>query len=366
MTEPRSISAVSAAAARRGLESGPQADALRGAVECELRRLPVDLLHPCPIQPRVSISVAVVRRLAAAMAARHHDPIIEVEPHPRLRGHYQIVCGEHRWRAAGEAGLNEVLARIHPPLGYLDRLRRQYEENQVRVNLDAVEEAHLLLLHKSFCDIQVVEERLRAAGVSFRCLEQRLISRREEVAEHLDELTHLLLAHGISVIRTAGGPVVSTLSPWRVTEQALGISEATRKAKVSILRLDPALLEEARALPTEHLTQIARLPDPGQQEGLLARAPELTHTQVRDAVARLRQHPEMGVEAAVTGAAHDGASRQDPLAFEVQMAQLSDLCRQLCRLLGNLSPRLTREQRDQALRMLGTLDAAVADFTEER
>ncbi len=101
----------------------------------------VDHIHPCPFQPRVNVSMDLVRKLAESMRAGRHEPLLEVEPAPLQPGHYQIVCGEQRWRAAREAGLKRILVRIHPRLAYLERLRKQYEENRLRSDLDPVEDA---------------------------------------------------------------------------------------------------------------------------------------------------------------------------------------------------------------------------------
>jgi len=92
----------------RGPESDPQ-----------LRWLPVDVIQPCPIQPRYNVSAEHVRRLSESMVAGLHEPVIEVEPLPRGPNHYQVVCGEQRWRAALEAGKRKLLVRVLPPLRYL-------------------------------------------------------------------------------------------------------------------------------------------------------------------------------------------------------------------------------------------------------
>src|SRR5262249_37710254 len=89
---------------RRRPESGPRPG--------ELVTLPVDAIQPCPIQPRVNVSVELVERLADSMREGRHQPVLEVEPVPGRPGRYQIVCGEQRWRAARAAGLGEVLVRV--------------------------------------------------------------------------------------------------------------------------------------------------------------------------------------------------------------------------------------------------------------
>ena len=165
----------------------------------------IDNIQPCPIQPRVNVSVELIDRLRASMEAGRHQPLLEVEPAPGKRGRYQIVCGEQRWRAAVAAGLAEVLVRLHPPLGYLERLEKQYEENRLRADLDIAEEAHLIVLDKSIRDIAVAEQLLRDALVPFAPLDEKRITRREDFAEHLDRLRNLLVRKKVHSVRTAVG-----------------------------------------------------------------------------------------------------------------------------------------------------------------
>src|SRR5438874_1107782 len=238
--------------------------------------VPIDLIDLCPIQPRVNVSVDLVDRLRASMEAGRHQPLLEVEPAPGKPGRYQIVCGEQRWRAAVAAGLAEVLVRLHPPLGYLERLEKQYEENRLRADLDIAEEAHLIVLDKSIRDIAVAEQLLRDALVPFAPLDEKRITRREDFAEHLDGLRNLLVRKKMHSVRTAEGRLIAgPLSPWRETERALGISESQRKNKVAVLRLDPDLLDEARVLPAEHAIQIAKLDGRERQAEMLQRSRDL-------------------------------------------------------------------------------------------
>jgi ParB-like nuclease domain len=137
-----------------GPDFGPRSATPTGGVQrmSDTGRLPaglalvaVDRVQPCPIQPRVNFSVDLIEQLSSSIRAGRHQPLLEVEPAPGAPGCYQIVCGEQRWRAARAAELTEVLVRLHPPLGYLERLEKQYEENRrLRADLDPVEEAHCL------------------------------------------------------------------------------------------------------------------------------------------------------------------------------------------------------------------------------
>ncbi len=329
------------------------------------RWLPIDSIEPCPIQPRVNVSMDLVADLARSMAAGRHEPLIEVEPLPDRPGRYQIVCGEQRWRAARRAGRTRIQVSVLARLTYGDRLRKQYEENRVHASLDPVEEAHAILLAKALADIEVAERRLGEAGVAFRALESRHLTDREDVHRQLAGLKRLLVDGGVHVVRQGGELVCGPLSPWRETERALGISEAGRKQKVGILRLPPHLLDDARQLPAEHAIVISRLPDPTRQEELVRRAPELTHRQVKMAVERLRQNPELEVAEAL----REGLSAPvaaDPLEAGLQVDALADLCRQLTRRLGYLAARLADVERDQVRNLLTDLRQVMSAFEQPR
>ena len=324
-----------------------------------LALVPVDLIQPCPIQPRVNVSVDLVDKLSGSIKAGRHQPLLEVEPAPGLPGHYQIVCGEQRWRAAKAAGLLEIFVLIHPHLGYLERLEKQYEENRLRADLDLVEEAHCIVLDKTIRDIAVAEQLLRDSLVTFQPLDEKRILRRDQFVEHLDGLRRLLVKHKTHTIKSADGrPIVGPLSPWRESEQALGISESQRKMKVGVLRLDVEELERVRALPQEHAVQISRLPDKRQRTELIERAPELTYREVHRAVDRLLSNPQLKVDESLAV----DAGPAEPITFASRLAAVADLCRQLVRVLRNLDPVVSADERATVSELLACLDADATAF----
>ena len=332
---------------------------LQNRLPAGLAVVPVDLIQPCPIQPRVNVSVDFVDKLSDSIKAGRHQPLLEVEPVPGQRGSYQIVCGEQRWRAAKAAGLLEILVRIHPHLGYLERLEKQYEENRLRADLDLVEEAHCILLDKTIRDIAVAEQLLRDSLVPFQPLDERRILQREEFAEHLDALRKLLVKHKTHTVKGADGkPIAGPLAHWRETERALGISESQRKAKVGVLRLAPEELERVRSLPQEHAVQISRLPDGEQRADLIQRATELTHRQVHRVVDRLLADRELDVDGALAG---DPATAE-PVTFESRLETIADLCRQLARSLRNLAREITPDQHELVSGLIRGLDRDLAEF----
>jgi hypothetical protein len=288
------------------------------------------------------------------MRAGRHDPLLEVEPSPAMSGHYQIVCGEQRWRAAREAGMSDVLVRLHPPLGYLERLLKQHEENHLRSDLDPVEDAGLVLLAKSLTDIAAAERILNDAAVPFQPLDGKRITDRGQIDSHLAVIKDMLVDNGL---RAAG------LSPWRETERALGLSEASRKAKLAVLRLEPDILEEVRGLPAHHASLIARVTDPKRRAELVARAPQLSNRQLHAAIRRLRADHDLEVADALDGIGPGNATDpDDPLRLEAQLTTLVDLCRQVVRILANLRQRVAGEERQRVADVLRAVASASKEF----
>jgi ParB/RepB/Spo0J family partition protein len=321
--------------------------------------VPIDLIQPCPIQPRVNVSVDLVAKLSDSIRSGRHQPLLEVEPAPGMRGRYQIVFGEQRWRAAKAAGLLEILVRVHPHLGYLERLEKQYEENHLRADLDVVEEAHCIVVDKTIRDIAIAEQLLRESLVPFKPLDEKRIVHRQEFVQHLDGLREMLVKHETHIVNGADGkPVAKPLSRWRETEKALGISESQRKVKVGLLRLGPEELDRVRPLPQEHAIQISRLADKELRTELIERAAELTHREVRRAVDRLLADRELDVDGALAG----DPETPEPLTFESRLDAIADLCRQLVRALRNLDPVVSADERRAVSDLLACVDAELTDF----
>jgi ParB/RepB/Spo0J family partition protein len=334
----------------------------RESMDVTFAKILLDDIEACSFQPRVNFSVDLVRKLAESIGRGQHEPLIEVEP-GAAPGRYRIVCGEQRWRAAKEAGQTRVTVRLHPRLGYLDRLERQYQENGLRKNFDPLEDASAIHLHHELLCVRRAEELLADAGVPFVPLASCDVTSREEFTDHLFGLEQLLLGNRVGVVRRGMDVVVGTLSPWRDTEQALRVSEAARKAKISLLRLPEEVQEVVRALPTEHAVQVARVSDPEQQKAIALVARDLPHDQLRLAVEHLRQDPDTTIEVALSQSTE--VSVAPPLEFTDQVRLLNDLCRQLARLVGNLWPRLSGEERALVRQILAGLQDRMDAFAEE-
>jgi hypothetical protein len=232
---------------------------------------------------------------------------------------------------------------------------KQHEENHLRSDLDPVEEAHLVLLTKTLSDIAAAERILVAAEVPFERLDHKRIADRSEIGSHLNELKSRLVDEQLHAVKI--------LSPWRKTEEALGLSESGRKAKLAVLRLEPDLLEEVRGLPAHHASLIACIEDPERRAELVARAPQLSNRQLHAAIRRLRHDPHLEVADAMDGSGPGNPTEPaDPLRLEAQLATLVDLCRQIVRILANLSQRISGDERQRVADVLRIVSAASDEF----
>ncbi len=98
------------------------------------------LIEPGPFQPRGNIDPVALDELTASVARQGILQPILVRPHDTLFGHFQIVAGERRWRAAHAAGLTEVPCLVRA-LSDKDAMAAALVENLQRQDLNPVEEA---------------------------------------------------------------------------------------------------------------------------------------------------------------------------------------------------------------------------------
>ena len=141
------------AAKKRGLGRG--LDALLGGVNSETveatgsvmaessspSRLPVDLIQRGRYQPRREFDPDSLRELADSIAAQGVIQPIVVRPVENDR--YELIAGERRWRAAQQAGLDEIPVVIKDvteeaamAMGLIENIQRE--------DLNPLEEANAL------------------------------------------------------------------------------------------------------------------------------------------------------------------------------------------------------------------------------
>ena len=101
---------------------------------------PIELLVRNPDQPRRLFVESDIDELSASINEKGILQALLVRPAPGQAGHYQIVAGERRWRAAQKAGLHTVPVIIRE-MDDLDVLEIGIIENVQRADLNPMEEA---------------------------------------------------------------------------------------------------------------------------------------------------------------------------------------------------------------------------------
>jgi len=125
------------AARRHGLGRG--LDALLRPAASDVRALSIAQLRPNRFQPRRDFDPEALAELAASIRAQGLvQPIVVT---PDNDGSYTIVAGERRWRAAQEAGLEQVPVVVHDVRDDRHLLELALVENLQRSDLNPIEEA---------------------------------------------------------------------------------------------------------------------------------------------------------------------------------------------------------------------------------
>lgn len=106
--------------------------------EAGLREIPTELIRPNPSQPRREFDDESLLALSESVKARGILQPVVVRPLPG--GHYELIAGERRLRAAVIGGLRKVPAIVRET-DESERLELALIENMAREDLNAVEEA---------------------------------------------------------------------------------------------------------------------------------------------------------------------------------------------------------------------------------
>lgn len=125
---------------RTGAEAAEARAAERGPDNGRGLEQPIELLVRNPDQPRRLFVEADIDELAGSIREKGILQPILVRSAPGQPGHYQIVAGERRWRAAQKAGLHTVPVIIRE-MDDLDVLEIGIIENVQRADLNPIEEA---------------------------------------------------------------------------------------------------------------------------------------------------------------------------------------------------------------------------------
>ncbi len=223
------------AAKKRGLGRG--LDALLGGMQSEpsssqapsyesrehLNRLPVDLIQRGRYQPRREFDPDSLRELADSIAAQGVIQPVVVRPVENDR--YELIAGERRWRAAQQAGLDEIPVVIKEvteeaamAMGLIENIQRE--------DLNPLEEANALsrLLHEFGLTHQEVAKAVGKSRTTVTNL-LRLLELNEEVKQ-LVETSRLEMGHARALLGLQ--EEAQTRAANQVVKQGLSVRETER------------------------------------------------------------------------------------------------------------------------------------------
>jgi len=124
-------------AASQVAASGAAAAPARAVASAGPQEIDIDLVEPSPYQPRTRFREEALEELARSIQASGIIQPVVVRP---LRGRFQLIAGERRWRAAQRAGLTKVPAIVREVSDEL-ALEMTLVENIQREDLNAMEAA---------------------------------------------------------------------------------------------------------------------------------------------------------------------------------------------------------------------------------
>ena len=104
------------------------------------KRVPIELVHPNPRNPRRSFREEDLADLAQSIREKGVVQPILVRPAKAAANHYEIIAGERRWRASQRAGQHEIPVIVQDVTDK-EALELAIIENVQRADLNPLEEA---------------------------------------------------------------------------------------------------------------------------------------------------------------------------------------------------------------------------------
>lgn len=210
-----------------------------------LQNLAVECIERGRYQPRSDFNSEALQELADSIKAQGVVQPVVVRPLSSRPGHYELIAGERRWRAAQLAELHEIPAVIRDvtdqqamAMGLIENIQRQ--------ELNPIEEAIALkrLIEEFSLTQQEAADAVGRSRVAVANL-LRLLTLEPEVKTMLEEgkleMGHARALLGLmgSVQREAAHKVVAKGLSVRETEQLVRKASEPAKPKKESNKLDP-------------------------------------------------------------------------------------------------------------------------------
>ena len=263
---------------RRGLGRGLEV-LVGGAGESELVHMPLEMIHANPRQPRKAFDPGAAAGLAASVKAQGLLQPLLVRP--RKEGGYELIAGERRLRAAGEARLATVPAVVREA-DDRESLVLGLVENVAREQLAPLEEsrAYAVLLDEFGLALGEIADRVGRSKPS--------VSNRLRLLELPDEVLQMLSSgelsegHARAILALPDDDARKALArravknglSVRQVEQATRDAGAPRQRRLSPEPLDPGLASRA-AVAAKQLTGFSARVSSGKLEIRFAGETEL-------------------------------------------------------------------------------------------
>lgn len=241
--------------------------------------VPMDQLVPSKTNPRKLFPAEELAELADSI--RRHGIIQPLLVRPTPDGDYEIVCGERRWRAAREAGLQDVPVMVRE-LSTDEVLEIQIVENLQRKDLSPMEEAdgYNVLLQARYTYEQIAEKVGRSRQYVFdRARLLRLVKGAADLlragrieVSHAILLARLAPEDQVRVIREPDGRNMSgeaTSGLWQMQRDLPRDSNGERDSPVE---LKPVSARELAAWIQRHVRLRPEEPETGVLFPEVARA----------------------------------------------------------------------------------------------
>lgn len=258
----------------------------------DVRKVPIENMRPNPRNPRKAFVEEDLTSLSESIREKGIVQPILVRPQPNAPGHYEIIAGERRWRAAQRVGLHDAPVVIRDVTDQ-EALELAIIENVQRADLNPIEEAlGYDQLIEDFSYSQVELSKVIGKSRSHVANTLRLLKLPNSVKDYLAE--GLLTAGHARALITAEDP--AALADL-IVERGLTVRDAERLAQ------DPSLLEKK-----------ARAPKPEKDADTKALEKRLTDG--------------LGLKVAIAHKADKGAGE-----LKIKYASLEQLD-EVCRLLG--------------------------------
>jgi len=193
-----------------------------------LRELAVDLISRSPYQPRSDFNEEALQELADSIRAQGVVQPVVVRPAAGKPGHFELIAGERRWRAAQLAGLHEVPAVVKE-VDDQAAMAMALIENIQRQQLNPMEEA--VALNRLIDEFGLTHEQTaEAVGRSRAAVSNmlRLLNLEDGVKALLSE-GRIEMGHARALLALSGG--VQFKAARDVADRGLSVRETEKLVK---------------------------------------------------------------------------------------------------------------------------------------